>query len=57
MHEEGLKAEFNVNVGENPRPADVADAIWQTDPNCFVFQNILEIYAGITLASVKVKVT
>jgi hypothetical protein len=49
----GLKAEFNVRVGENPRPIAIAEDAWQVDPNRFVVQNLLDTYAGITLAQVE----
>jgi hypothetical protein len=37
-----FKAEFNINIGENPMPAAISEADWQNDPNHFVVQNILE---------------
>jgi hypothetical protein len=49
----GLMNEFNVIIGKNQPPAGVAEAIWQNDPNYFIFQNNLDDYAGITLAQVK----
>jgi hypothetical protein len=42
----GLKLEFNVKVGENLRPAAIAELDWQADPNCFLIQNILDTYAA-----------
>ena len=45
----GLKSEFNVRVGENPRPDAIAEDAWQADPNRFVVQSILDTYAGISL--------
>jgi hypothetical protein len=53
MKNVGLKAEFNVRVGEKPRPIAIAEDAWQVDPNRFVVQNLLDTYAGITLAQVK----
>jgi hypothetical protein len=53
MKNVGLKAEFDVIVSENPRPDAISEADWQTDPNRFVVQNLLDTHAGITLAQVK----
>jgi hypothetical protein len=53
MRNDGLKSEFNVQVGENPRPADIAEDAWLADPIRFVTRNILDTYAGITLSQVK----
>jgi hypothetical protein len=36
MKNVGLKADFNVIVGENPRPATIAEEDWRNDLNRFV---------------------
>ena len=53
MKNVGLKSEFNVKVGENPRPADIAEDACLADPNRFVTRNVLDAYAGFTLSQVK----
>ena len=47
MRNDGLKSEFNVQVGENPRPADIAEDAWLADPNRFVTRNIVDTYVRI----------
>jgi hypothetical protein len=49
----GLISEFNVKVGENPRPDAIAEDAWLVDTNRFVIRNILDTYAGITFSHVK----
>jgi hypothetical protein len=53
MKSVGLKLEFEIKIGECPRPLGVNDAVWLNDPNHFIFQNLLDNYSGITLAQVK----
>jgi hypothetical protein len=53
MKSVGLKMEFEIKIGERPRPLGVNDAVWLNDPTRFIFQNLLDNYSGITLAQVK----
>jgi hypothetical protein len=53
MKSVGLKMEFEIKIGERPRPLGVDDAVWLNDTTHFIFQNLLDNYSGITLAQVK----